>query len=338
MENKIDYFEYVDNFSTYSNIKSIMLYGNTKKDYKVTIAIPTYKRVELLKESLESALNQENFEDYEIIIIDNDDNFKNNECLELVKRFNSSKVKYYKNEKNIGMFGNWNRCIELSNGEYITILNDDDWLEKNYLLEMMSNIGKSNGILCNYCKRDLRNNKEFSHVNLKKSKIIKLKKERFLDIKDLYFGNVIPGSLGGVFKKENLVELGGYNPAYFPTSDYILTSNFVYRFKTLKLNKELTNYRIQENESLKKEVVQKFIENDFIFREFLIREKIVPKFYRRFLNIIKNNQISYYLNYWEINSSILEAKVSTFDKILNYFYLKKRKIQRAIKIGITIKF
>lgn len=164
MESKIDYFKYIDNFVTYNDVKSILLYGNKKEDYEVTIAIPTYKRIELLKEALESALKQEQVENYEIIIVDNDDNFENKECLKLVESFNSHRVKYYKNEKNIGMFGNWNRCIELANGKYITLLNDDDWLEKNFLYEVMKIKQDKKAIYTETNIVDLR--------NIKKKKIV----------------------------------------------------------------------------------------------------------------------------------------------------------------------
>ncbi|MGL5964431.1 MAG: glycosyltransferase family 2 protein [Fusobacteriaceae bacterium] len=337
MDKNIDYFEYVDNFATYSDVKSILLYGDeNNKSYKVSIAIPTYKRVELLKESLESALAQESFHDYDIIVVDNDDDFKSTECLELIKSFGSEKIKYYKNQKNIGMFGNWNRCIELSTGEYLTILNDDDWFEKDYLFEMMKNLKSKDAIICSYFKRDLRIDKDNLCEIKKIEKKISLKNTSIFSKKDIFWGNVAPGSLGIVFKKENLISIGGYNPAYYPTSDYILTSNYISKFECIRLKNLLVNYRIQENESLKKETLISFIENDFKFRNFLIEKKIVPKFYKLFLKIIKNNQIKYYTEFSNISIPIVKEEVKKIDKIFFWLYLKKEKLIKIIKIGIKI--
>jgi hypothetical protein len=42
----------------------------------------------------------------------------------------------YKNEFNIGLYGNWNKCLTLAKGKWITILNDDDLLENNFLTEV----------------------------------------------------------------------------------------------------------------------------------------------------------------------------------------------------------
>ena len=42
-------------------------------------------------------------------------------------------VLYYKNASNLGMGGNWNRCIELANADWVVLLHDDDMLCENYL-------------------------------------------------------------------------------------------------------------------------------------------------------------------------------------------------------------
>lgn len=324
MQNKKNFFEYIDNFSKYKEIESVLLYGKKIKGKKLTIAIPTYKRENLLKESLKSAINQKKFDDYEIIIVDNDDNFDNKKCLEIVRSFNCDKIKYYKNKSNLGMYGNWNRCIELASGEYITILNDDDWLEENYLFEMMNNIGKKDGIFCDYFKKDFR---FFKQINQEKTKLIyKIKKKFDLKIKELYFYNIIPGSLGVILKVDKLKRLGGYNSNYFPISDYVLTSNYIYNYNCIQLTSKLTNYRIQENESLKNEIIIEFIENDFEFRKYLLDKSIVPKFYYKYLNILKNNQILYYKNIWKIEVPLKNEKIKFLDKLSYFIYFKYLKI------------
>ena len=63
-------------------------------------------------------------------------------------------MKYYKNEKNIGMYGNWNRCIELSNGEYLTILNDDKASPLNWRV----NKAKLNKLPANLQTKELTSN------------------------------------------------------------------------------------------------------------------------------------------------------------------------------------
>ena len=56
-------------------------------DYNIpqyTIAIPTFNRVDLLKLAIDSAVNQDDFSDYEILVVDN--NPERDDATELLMR------------------------------------------------------------------------------------------------------------------------------------------------------------------------------------------------------------------------------------------------------------
>lgn len=98
---------------------------------KVSICIPTYKQVKFLTITLNSILSQ-TYDDYEIIITDDT---PDNTIEQLLSIFNfKGRLKYFKNEIQLGSPRNWNRAIELASGEYIKILHHDDWfLEQDSL-------------------------------------------------------------------------------------------------------------------------------------------------------------------------------------------------------------
>lgn len=102
----------------------------------VTIAIPAFKR-HWLSEAIQSALNQD-YHKIELIIVDDcsPQNLK-----EVVSPFLSdSRVRYYKNEKNLGSESivlNWNRCLEYAKGEYFVLLCDDDMLQPNFVSSLL---------------------------------------------------------------------------------------------------------------------------------------------------------------------------------------------------------
>jgi len=103
---------------------------SSQKNPLVSICIPTYNNARFLRESLDSIVNQ-TYSNKEIIISDNASTDETEKIAkEYVKKY---KVKYYKNEKNIGGEANFTRCIELANGEYIAIFHSDDL----YLLDMV---------------------------------------------------------------------------------------------------------------------------------------------------------------------------------------------------------
>jgi len=92
-----------------------------------TIAIPVYMRILGFKNALESALMVEGAA--EILVID--DNSNHNKFEEICMSFKNAKIRYLKNKENIGLFGNWNKCIEEANGDFVSILCSDDLIESN---------------------------------------------------------------------------------------------------------------------------------------------------------------------------------------------------------------
>ena len=99
----------------------------------VSICIPTHNRLNLLKKSVNSALNQ-TYKNIEIIISDNSDN---DFTKKYVKTISDKRIRYYKNSSNIGSFLNVNKVAHLAKGKYIKYLLDDDLLKPNCVMKMV---------------------------------------------------------------------------------------------------------------------------------------------------------------------------------------------------------
>lgn len=103
----------------------------------VTIAIPAYKR-RWLNEAIESALSQD-YQNIELLIIDDHSPQNLKEVVE--PYLSDSRVKYFYNKKNLGkrsIVHNWNRCLELAQGEFFVLLCDDDVLEPNFVSVLLA--------------------------------------------------------------------------------------------------------------------------------------------------------------------------------------------------------
>ncbi|MBP5768279.1 MAG: glycosyltransferase family 2 protein [Fibrobacter sp.] len=101
----------------------------------VSIAIPAYK-ADFLKEAVLSALNQ-TYSNIELIVVD-DNSPENIEAL--INSFNDPRIRYYKNEKNIGAKDpskNWNKCLNYAKGKFFALLCDDDTYEPTFVEEML---------------------------------------------------------------------------------------------------------------------------------------------------------------------------------------------------------
>ncbi len=90
---------------------------------KISVLMPVYKtKPEYLKEAIESVLDQ-TFTDFELLILDD---CPEDDRAEVVKSFKDERIKYLKNEKNLGITPSRNKLIELAKGEYLAVIDHDD--------------------------------------------------------------------------------------------------------------------------------------------------------------------------------------------------------------------
>ena len=320
------YFNYTDNFAKYERVRSHLIFGNPDIKSKLyTIAIPTFRRANLLDNAIKSVVDQTIIGNYEILIVDNDINDMESE--RVVRKYQSANICYYKNEENIGMFGNWNRCIELAQGKYITILNDDDWLDKRYLENCERHLKEDvDGLYFRTSTVDFRKNNFKKEKNkwLKKAILTLSKTKKRIKLIDFFWGNMSAGTLGVLMKTEYLKKLGGYNEEYFPSSDYVLHSNYCHKHSVYYISKQLAYYRIHQNESTKQETLEKweYIDNDI--RKYYI--KIIGRNRKilLFLNeMIQNNRIKSLIDCWGYHTNTLVKRNIRHGLLSKLISLKK---------------
>ena len=109
---------------------------------KISICIPTYNRAKYLVETLRTILNQ-TFTDFELIISDDG---STDDTSELIKCIRDERLKYTRNETNLGLYENWNYCINLAKGDYIAIYHDHDLYESTLVKESVDILDSNKNI------------------------------------------------------------------------------------------------------------------------------------------------------------------------------------------------
>lgn len=88
----------------------------------VSIIMPVFNSEKYLKKAIESILNQ-TYENIELIIIDDN---SSDGSIDIINSFNSKKIKFFQNQKNMGVSAARNKAIDLSNGKYLALMDSDD--------------------------------------------------------------------------------------------------------------------------------------------------------------------------------------------------------------------
>lgn len=263
MKKKIEWAKWnskENNFEKYSKIKSQIIYGSfSKKIPDVSIMLLTYKRANKLVDALNSALNQDYDKKYEIIVCD--DSGFDLETDKLMKKYceKNKNIIYYRHDKNLGQYANWNRACELSRTKWYCLLHDDDMLKPNYLSLLMNSVtGRDDiGLIGVYEEaHDTRTDvmKKERMIDRLINVFIKLNKGKIIDlslkdnIKHIYVMN------STFINRKYANNIGGLDDSYYPSSDFAFSAKMAYFYKTYFLPIKLVDKGIGESESLKQSV------------------------------------------------------------------------------------
>lgn len=104
-----------------------MTLGN--RDARVSVLIPVFNRRQLVGDAVRSALAQ-NIDGLEIVVVDN---CSDDGTWEVLQEFRDPRLRCVRNEQNVGLFGNFNRCAAQARGEFSLFLCSDDRLQPGFL-------------------------------------------------------------------------------------------------------------------------------------------------------------------------------------------------------------
>ncbi len=115
---------------------------------KVSFVIPCYKLAHLLRECVGSILLQ-TYPNFEILIMDD---CSPDNTSEVVASLSDERVRYVRNESNLGHLRNYNKGIQLARGKYVWLISADDYLRRPYVLkryvEMMERNPQMSFVFC----------------------------------------------------------------------------------------------------------------------------------------------------------------------------------------------
>lgn len=222
--------------------------NNMDKIPRVSVIIPTFNRLNLLKEAVESVLNQ-SFSDYELIITDNGSGDGTHSWVRsLLKK--EPRVIFNVNEMNLGMVGNWNKGIELAKGQFVSILMDDDLWKKTFLEETVRILEKHDDVgFCAVPLDPFPKNISRKRVTDDFYRIYKEDKEiEGLEcIRKLLSGKWLVGLPSAVLVRKKIFdEFGWFDEVCLDKEMWLRACQ---KYKMYYLDKKLCRWRVQERNS-----------------------------------------------------------------------------------------
>jgi len=272
----------------------------------ITVIVTTYNsEINFLEKCISSIVNQ-TYTNLEILIID--DNSKMiiyDYQKKIVKsKFNDSRIKFYRNNKNYGVSYSLNKGIKFSKGKYISWCSYDDFLHPNKINLQYKLIKE----MPEPSKTIISCNSYIIYENLNFSRSVSYQKINNRDAL-LYQDKYSGGSF--LIPKSIFYLVGFFNTKLKHIQDYDMWLRmYDYNIKYFNLNKNLFYSRVHNNQDSKKKI------------KYAVKEKSV--FYYNYIN--KN--INYFFSFYSFVEILLLAnyfKFRSYNKVSNMFLTKIKK-------------
>jgi glycosyltransferase involved in cell wall biosynthesis len=309
----------------------LMAKGDDDRIPDLSITIPTFRRFQMLRETVESAIAQRSSRVIEIVVVDNDPaSIDADRLIAELPHVKQANFRYYRNSENIGMTGNWNRCIELGRGHWHTMLHDDDLLDPDFseaMLMVLSANPHIDGIACQ--KRNLDQRKTLgekliqyengSHRVLHniKRKLIEFRRyglsdHRRVTPQALFWGNPIGNPIGFICRKADAITIGGYDECDYPAADHLFYARFCQRFHLVQDRRAFASYRIAVNETLGEPVIRAMVLSTHRLQEEYVGTG-VPLWWRHLIPLNTACEIQRWNTFWNvsIDRRAIEKEIKT---------------------------
>jgi glycosyltransferase involved in cell wall biosynthesis len=99
----------------------------------VSVCLASYNAAKYLDAAVNSVLAQ-TYQNWELIVVDDCSSDNTQEVVtKTMSRCGDPRIRFFTNQVRVGMVANWNRAVELANGQFIKVLGQDDILKPDCL-------------------------------------------------------------------------------------------------------------------------------------------------------------------------------------------------------------
>lgn len=291
---------------------------------KVSVIIPTYNRAHLIERSINSVLHQ-TFDDLELIVVDD---ASTDNTSSVISKITDKRLRYFRNEKNIGPSKSRNKGIELAKGELIAFQDsDDEWCRDK--LEKQINLlnSSSSEAAAVYCGM------EFFNFETREKIGEDLREVDFREVfkNGLHF--LTPANVTVLIKKEVLNEVGKFDERLHAMEDTELairvSKKYIYGFVKEALVKVTRNHNQltanAKNYTEAKEIIYEkhkdYLSNKILFAlcKDVANYHILKGNYKKANEFVKNS-FRYNVN---VKTVLQFLAINFFPSIIKYSYKKK---------------
>jgi len=319
----------------------------------ISICIPTYNGSQYIEKCIESCLAQ-SYRNIEIIVCDD---CSSDSLINVLNPYlkKDCRITFYQNEKNLGLVGNWNKCMNYASGEYIKWLFQDDWMDVNAIEEFVEIANKGYDFIVskrNFILNELATDEDKMYY----SKKVKTLENYFNQdeigcyfptskMKDIVVSNIALNFIAEpsliFFKRTLIKEVGLYDHLFHQICDLEYNMRLASKVGVYVLNKPLCYFAIHAQSTTNANVNNKYFQLRFIEQAYYAYKLIHHNSFKSIQKLFSLKQKLKLILYYKYRMHEAKRYISHKDNqsnysmaFINYPFLKPSVLDRTILLPI----
>lgn len=319
----------------------------------ISICIPTYNGSQYIEKCIESCLAQ-SYRNIEIIVCDD---CSSDSLINVLNPYlkKDCRITFYQNEKNLGLVGNWNKCMNYASGEYIKWLFQDDWMDVNAIEEFVEIANKGYDFIVskrNFILNELATDEDKMYY----SKKVKTLENYFNQdeigcyfptskIKDIVVSNIALNFIAEpsliFFKRTLIKEVGLYDHLFHQICDLEYNMRLASKVGVYVLNKPICHFAIHAQSTTNANVNNKYFQLRFIEQAYYAYKLIHHNSFKSIQKLFSLKQKLKLILYYKYRMHEAKRYISHKDNqsnysmaFINYPFLKPSVLDRTILLPI----
>lgn len=319
----------------------------------ISICIPTYNGSQYIEKCIESCLAQ-SYRNIEVIVCDD---CSSDSLINVLNPYlkKECRISFYQNEKNLGLVGNWNKCMNYASGEYIKWLFQDDWMDVNAIEEFVEIANKGYDFIVskrNFILNELATDEDKMYY----SKKVKTLENYFNQdeigcyfptskIKDIVVSNIALNFIAEpsliFFKRTLIKEVGLYDHLFHQICDLEYNMRLASKVGVYVLNKPICHFAIHAQSTTNANVNNKYFQLRFIEQAYYAYKLIHHNSFKSIQKLFSLKQKLKLILYYKYRMHEAKRYISHKDNqsnysmaFINYPFLKPSVLDRTILLPI----
>ena len=209
----------------------------------VSVCIPAYNSARYIGATIESVLSQR-YENLELVVVDD---CSGDNTVEIVNSFRDPRLRLVKNEKNLGMTGNWNKCLAEAGGDYIKLICADDVLYEDSIEKELGALLSHPEVTLVMSDTALIDENGRRTGRFKRYPKSGLLDGRMVAKRALIFKSFFGAPCNTLFPRSSYERTGGFDPQFPYILDFDLWLRMACLGKIYVIHEELNGFRVRND-------------------------------------------------------------------------------------------